>query len=81
MDVFDDGGDEKGLKNYEDHLIELGVIAAMDDDTYLEWMRRQLETPEETTARHEARKARHKEWHRTTPGIFGCCIKLAMSGF
>lgn len=51
----------------------------MDTPTFLEWIQRQLETPEETAARLDALREEHEEWHRNTPGIYSCCIRTGPS--
>ncbi len=69
-----DGGDERGLPAWDRNLLDLGAPYVMDTATFIEWLERQLETPEETEKRQQAREDRHREWHRTAIGIYSCCI-------
>ena len=63
------------LPDWDERLVELGKPALMDIPSLIEWLRRQLETPEETAARHEEMDRLHREWHATAIGIYGCCIQ------
>lgn len=73
MSTYDGGDNVRGLPAYDAHALELGVPAAMDTPTFIEWTERQIETPEETAARVERRRERHREWHRNAGGIWSCC--------
>lgn len=49
----------------------------MDTPSLIEYIERELETPEETQARHAWMKEQHFEWHRSGGGagrITACCI-------
>lgn len=71
-----DGGDERGLPAWDANALSLGAPHAMDTATFIEWLERQLETPEETENRQKAREERHFEWHTKNPGIYACCIRV-----
>lgn len=55
--------------------LERGKPELMDNPTFIEWITRQLESPEETEAREQERQRKHAEWHKTAPGIYACCIR------
>lgn len=67
--------------DWDERVLELGKPAIMDTPTLIEWIQRQLETPEETQNRRDEMAALHKEWHRTGAGRFGiytCCITTSV---
>ncbi len=60
---------------WDEDQLSLGRPAAMDTDTLIEWIYRQLETEEETQARHQTERRAHEATH--VPGtINACCINL-----
>lgn len=63
-------------RDWDERVLELNNPKIMDTPTFIEWIQRQLESPEETKARHAELDEKHAEWHRNTPGIFSCCIKI-----
>lgn len=66
---------ERHLPDWDDNQLSLGKPACMSTPTLIEWIQRELETPEETTRRHEAMAKMHELWHVQNPGIYACCIK------
>jgi hypothetical protein len=48
----------------------------MDTSTLIEWIQQQLETKEETEARHQVLKDEHQRWHQESGVISACCIKV-----
>lgn len=65
---------DRSLPDWDDNQISLGKPECMSTPTLIEWIQRQLETPEETRARHDLMKIRHRIWHENTHGIYACCI-------
>lgn len=66
-----------GIPDWNNQQLELGRPAVMDTPTLIEWIQRQIETPQETLQRRQEMHLVHAEWHRTGSGRFGiyaCCI-------
>lgn len=64
-------------KEWDDRQLSLGNPRCMDTPTLIEWIQRQLESPEETTERHRVQLEKHQAWHRSNPGIYACCIQTS----
>jgi len=55
--------------------LELGHPSVMDTPTLIEWIQRQLETPEETKDRHYLEQLEHLKTH--IPGVISACCIVA----
>lgn len=71
--------DERFLPDWNEDALSLGRPKAMDTPTLIEWIERQLETPEEGVYRELMRSRLHQKWHDEHPGIYTCCINLGLT--
>jgi hypothetical protein len=65
-----------GQPDWDERVLLLGKPKLMDTPTLIEWIQRQLETPAQTLIRFLVMRREHREWHKSQPGIYTCCINL-----
>jgi hypothetical protein len=69
------------LPDWDERILELGNPELMDPPTLIEWIQRQLESEEDTKARHAEMSRLHRAWHRSGGGaglILACCIRTGV---
>ena len=60
--------------DFDEHVLELGVVAAMDNETFIEYLTRMDETEAQTKARVEALVQQHRDWHTARPHYIAACF-------
>jgi hypothetical protein len=72
---YRDYGNDKFLPSWSEQELELGNPRVMSNGSLIEWIERQLETPAQTTRRHQLLDQTHEQWHDTHPGVHACCFR------